>query len=49
MACFTREGTSTTAVYGKHIFQYNFSFAIMLEMFCCLNYTCLQKETVVKI
>ena len=37
MACFTREGTSTRAVYGKHIFQSNFSLAIMLEMFCCLN------------
>ena len=37
MACFTREGTSTIAVYGKHIFQNNFSLAIMLEMFCCLN------------
>ena len=37
MACFTREGTSTIVVYGKHFFQNNFSWAIMLEMFCCLN------------
>ena len=37
MACFMREGTSTIAVYGKHIFQNNFSLTIMLEMFCCLN------------
>ena len=48
-ACFTREGTSTTAVYGKHIFLHNFSFAIMLEMFCFLNLTYLQKENAVKI
>ena len=48
MACFTREGTSTIAVYGKHIFQNNFSLAIMLEMFCCLNKTYLQKENVIK-
>ena len=45
---FTRESTTTTAVYGKHIFQNNFSLAIMLEMFCCLNKTYLQKENVVK-
>ena len=36
-ACFMRGGTSTIAVYGKHIFQNNFSLAIMLETFCCLN------------
>ena len=32
MACFTREGTSTIVVYGKHIFQNNFSLAITLEV-----------------
>ena len=32
-ACFTREGTGTIAVYGKHIFLCNFSLAIMLECF----------------
>ena len=37
LACFTREGTFTTAVYGKQFFLYNFSFAIMLETFCYLN------------
>ena len=48
-ACFTREGTSAIAVYGKHIFQNNFALAIKLEMFCCLSKTYLQKENVVKI
>ena len=33
-ACFTREGTSTIVVYGKHIFQNNFSLAIMLDWKC---------------
>ena len=33
--CFMREGTST--VHGKHFFLFNFSLAIMLEMFCYLN------------
>ena len=32
LECFTWEATSTIAVYGKHIFQNNFSLTIMLEM-----------------
>ena len=32
MACFMREGTSTTAVYGKQFFC--ITVAIMLKMFC---------------